>query len=101
MLTINDCLGIANLDAEEVTQIAKHEHLPFMTALEKGASLLDHPWGDAAVRQMVWDNLCDANRHHSAKVQDLMMLYHGACARHPSAFDRRAPARAAPLQGRH
>jgi hypothetical protein len=50
---------------------------------------------------MVWDNLCDANQHNPAKVQDLMMLYHEACARHPNSFDRRAPARAAPLQSRH
>lgn len=89
MLTVEDCLGLAELEADEVAQIATHEHLPFMAALEKGASMLRQPWGDAAVRQMVWDNLCTANRHHPADVAALMLLYHDTCTRHPNPFDRR------------
>ncbi len=89
MLTMTDCLGLANLDPEEVAEIAAHEHLPFMTALEKGAALLDRPWGDAAVRQMVWDNLRAANAHRPDRVPDLMTLYHDTCRRHPNPFDRR------------
>lgn len=90
MLTIEDCIGIANLDKDEVAQIAAHERLPFMTALEKGASFLDQPWGDAAIRQMVWDNLCAANKRHDAThTQELMVLFHATCERHPSPCDRR------------
>lgn len=102
MLTMDDCLGLANLEADEVAQIAAHEHLPFMTALEKGASLLHEPWGDAAVRQMVWDNLCSADRRHAAEAASLMALYNDTCTRHPNPFDRRtSPARAVGPQRRH
>lgn len=89
MLTLDDCLGLANLDPDEVAQIAAHEHLPFTTALEKGAALLDQPWGDAAVRQMVWDNLRAANAHRPERVAGLMTLYRDTCQRHPNPFDRR------------
>jgi hypothetical protein len=102
MLTMEDCLGLANLEAEEVAQIAAHEHLPFMTALEKGASLLHEPWGDAAVRQMVWDNLCSASCRRPAKAASLMTLYNDTCTRHPNPFDRRrSPTRMAGPQRRH
>ncbi|ANC90626.2 hypothetical protein A6A40_01155 [Azospirillum humicireducens] len=101
MLTMEDCLGLADLEAEEVAQIAAHEHLPFMTALEKGASLLQEPWGDAAVRQMVWDNLY-RRPHNPAEAASLMTLYNDTCTRHPNPFDRRtSPARAAGPQRRH
>ncbi|PWC34144.1 hypothetical protein [Azospirillum sp. TSO35-2] len=102
MLTMNDCLGIANLEADEVTQIAAHEHLPFMTALEKGAALLNEPWGDAAVRQMVWDNLCTTNRRRPDEAVALMTLYNDTCDRHPNPFDRRhTPVRVGPPNRRH
>lgn len=102
MLTMEDCLGLANLEQDEVFQIAKHERLAFTAALEKGATLLNEPWGDAAVRQMVWDNLCAANRHEPTRVPELMTLYHETCTRHPNPFDRRrSPVRDTAPLGRH
>lgn len=90
MLTIEDCLGLANLDADEVAEIAKHERMAYTAALEKGAALLDNPWGDAAIRQMVWDNLRDASTHHEAvRAHTLLELFHDTCERHPSPCDRR------------
>jgi len=90
MLTLEDCLCFANLDGDEVAEIAAHEKLPYTAALEKGAALLDQPWGDAAIRQMVWDNLCSANqRNHADRAQALSVLYRGTCERHPSPCDRR------------
>lgn len=89
MITLEDCLGMANLDKDEVSEIARHERMTYMAALEKGAALLNDPWGDAAIRQMVWDNLCAANRHHPDHVAALMMLYRDTCDRHPNPCDRR------------
>lgn len=90
MLTYEDCIGLANLDNREVAEIANHEKIPYITALEKGAALLDQPWGDAAIRQMVWDNLCRATRHHEdGRVHELTVLYHTTCEKHPSPCDRR------------
>lgn len=95
MLTYEDCIGFANLDKNEVAQIAAHERLPYMTALEKGADLLDHPWGDAAIRQMVWDNLCStARRQDPVRTDELVAVYRLTCEHHPNPFDRRrSPAR--------
>lgn len=102
MLTMEDCLGLADLEADEVAQIAAHEHIPFMAALEKGASLLHEPWGDAAVRQMVWDNLCCATCRSAGEAASLTMLYNDTCTRHPNPFDRRrSPTRAVGPQQRH
>lgn len=90
MLTYEDCVALANLDADEVAQIAEHERLPYMPALEKGAALLTEPWGDAAIRQMVWDNLCKAGRRDRLeRIGELTVLYRATCERHPCPCDRR------------
>lgn len=90
MLTLEDCFGLANLDQDEVAEIASHEKLTYTAALEKGAALLDQPWGDAAIRQMVWDNLCAANqRNRVQRAEVLTVLYRSTCERHPSPCDRR------------
>ncbi|HYG91894.1 MAG TPA: hypothetical protein VD978_37225 [Azospirillum sp.] len=90
MLTYEDCIGLADLEKDEVAQIAEHEKLPYMTALEKGAALLTEPWGDAAIRQMVWDNLCKASqRQRTDRIEELAVLYRMTCERHPSLCDRR------------
>lgn len=96
MLTYEDCIGIANLDKSEVAQIAAHERLPYMAALEKGADLLNHPWGDAAIRQMVWDNLCAvARRNDPGRTDELLSVFRLTCLRHPNPCDRRhSPVRA-------
>ncbi|HYD66959.1 hypothetical protein [Azospirillum sp.] len=90
MLTYEDCIGLADLEKDEVAEIAEHERLPYMTALEKGAALLMQPWGDAAIRQMVWDNLCKANqRQKGDRSLELADLYRTTCERHPNPCDRR------------
>jgi len=90
MLTYEDCIGLADLEKDEVAQIAEHERLPYMTALEKGAALLMQPWGDAAIRQMVWDNLCKANQLQKGdRTLELEVLYRTTCERHPNPCDRR------------
>lgn len=95
MLTFEDCIGLAGLSKDEAAQIAAHERLPAMIALEKGAYLLNHPWGDAAVRQMVWDNLCGVARGNDpGRTEDLLGLYRLTCLNHPNPYDRRhAPRR--------
>jgi len=93
MLTLEDCLGFANLEDDEVAEIAAHEKLPYTAALEKGAALMDQPWGDAAIRQMVWDNLCTANqRNRPDRTEALTELYRDTCERHPNLCDRRQSA---------
>ncbi|MGQ9366723.1 hypothetical protein [Azospirillum sp. ST 5-10] len=90
MLTYEDCIGLSDLVKDEVAEIAAHERLPYMAALEKGAALLRQPWGDAAVRQMVWDNLCRETRHRNLeRARELTLVYRMTCQRHPNPCDRR------------
>ncbi|WP_029009145.1 hypothetical protein [Azospirillum halopraeferens] len=90
MLTYEDCIGLSDLDKDEVAEIAAHERLPYMTALEKGAALLQQPWGDAAIRQMVWDNLCQASgKSDDSRSHSLAVVYRMTCERHPNPCDRR------------
>lgn len=90
MLSLDDCVALSDLAADEIAAIAEHEHLPFIVALEKGCDMLRHPWGDAAVRQMVWDNLRRASHHRRVdKVAELRLLFRDTCGRHPNRYDRR------------
>ena len=38
MLTYNDCLGFSELTPEQVSALARHEHLPEIVALEMGGA---------------------------------------------------------------
>ncbi len=90
MLTLEDCFALTNLNQDEVAEIASHERLGYTAALEKGAALLEQPWGDAAVRQMVWDNLRTASHGGRAgRLHALAILYDRTCERHPGRCDRR------------
>ena len=63
MLTYEDCLSQAHLTDDAVAAIAEHEHLPAMTALELGESLVCGPEGCRVVTHMIRDDIRDAVRH--------------------------------------
>lgn len=91
MLSIVDCLGMQDLDPEELEAIAEHERLPFMVALEKGAAIMEQRWGQPAVRQMVRDNLVHAQEDgHFRRVPQLRDLYIRTCMHLPGGLDRRS-----------
>lgn len=80
----------ATLGADEITVIARHEHLSPREAATRGANLLREPWGHAAIRQMVWDTLTDARRRGDEEQSAaLVALYHRVCQRYPCPYDRR------------
>ncbi len=86
-----DCV----LDEDEIAVIAQHEHLTADEASIRGAAMMSEPWGNAALRQMVWDALGDARRRgDDARAAALTALYRRTCLRHSNAYDRRmAPTR--------
>ena len=83
------------LTEAEIAAIAEHEHLTPEEAARRGARLAQEPHGDAAVRQIVWDNLVKARQFHdTARIAALEELYRETCRRHPNPCDRRqAPTR--------
>jgi hypothetical protein len=79
------------LPQEEIAAIAEHEHLTLEEAAARGSVLMREPHGDAAIRQMVWDNLLHARQHRDPdRVKALTELYRRTCQRHPNPCDRRA-----------
>lgn len=60
MLTIEDCIAMSDLTEDEVEAIAEHEHLPMMAALEMGWYLVQTPEGEERVREMIADDIAEA-----------------------------------------
>ena len=62
MLTYNDCLGFSELTPEQVSALARHEHLPEIVALGMGWSLCGTPGGRQRIRRMILDDIEGACR---------------------------------------
>ncbi|HEY0837324.1 MAG TPA: hypothetical protein VGE72_25650 [Azospirillum sp.] len=90
-----DGVDVPTLPPEEVAAIAEHEHLTLEEAAERAVALMSEPYGDAAIRQIVWDNLVRARQHQDPdRIHRMTDLYTRTCQRHPSPCDRRlAPVR--------
>jgi len=90
VLTLNDCIAFSELLPEEIEEICRHERLGFMSAMAKGRNLLDQPWGEPAIRQILHDNLAEAMKtRHAAQCGKTMETYQDFQARHPGGIDRR------------
>jgi predicted component of type VI protein secretion system len=95
MLTWEDCLGVADLTAEEVAAIAVHEHLPQMLALELGNHLCQRPDGAQRIRRMIQDDIEAAwLRGDQAEATRLERVLARFCRTHP--LPTAAPVRRAP-----
>jgi hypothetical protein len=62
VLTFEDCLGLCELNEEEVRAIAEHEHVPQIVALELGNYLMRGPDGELLVSHMFIDDIRAAQR---------------------------------------
>lgn len=73
MLTIEDCIALCGLTAEEVEAIAEHEHLPQMLAAEMAACLVETSSGEHRIRRMIREDIEFArsrgNHAHAAKLK--------------------------------
>jgi hypothetical protein len=69
MLTIQDCIALCGLTAEEVHAIAEHEHIPEVAAAELANYLVRTPDGERFVKVMIRDDITAAvasgNRRHA------------------------------------
>ncbi|MGH8727803.1 MAG: hypothetical protein ACREV9_06530 [Burkholderiales bacterium] len=57
MLTLTECVEFCDLTQDEVHEIAEHEHVPEIVAVEIGHSLLKSPNGIYTLRGYLLDNL--------------------------------------------
>lgn len=67
MLTLEDCIALCGLTAEEVDAIAEHEHLPEIVAAELGNYLLQGPDGVPRVKRIILDDIAAARARGDEK----------------------------------
>lgn len=74
MLTLRDCLDLADLTEDEIAAIAQHENIPAIVALELGHQLLRTPEDAQRVRQFIIDDIAAAQARHSCDRCDRFSL---------------------------
>jgi hypothetical protein len=90
MLTYDDCVGLSELTPEEITAIARHEHVPEIVALEMGWSLCATSKGQELIRRMILDDVERAReRGDTRAATELQLVLHRFIEAH---VDRPAPA---------
>ena len=67
MLSLRDCLDLADVTEDEIAAIARHESLPPIVALELGHHLLGDPAGARKVRDFIADDIAAAQSRHSCR----------------------------------
>jgi hypothetical protein len=87
MITLEDCIGLSGLTEEEVLAIAEHEHLPEIAAAALAQYLLSQEHGSEKVRDMIVDDIRQAQLANCGKEKVLMLLHvlHHYLKTHPEA----------------
>ena len=87
MITLEDCIGLCGLNEEEVLAIAEHEHLPEIAATALAQYLLSLEHGSEKVRDMIVDDIRQAQRvgHDKDHVETLLHVLHHFLKTHPEA----------------
>jgi hypothetical protein len=92
MLTLEDCIALSDLTAEEIDAIAECEHLPATVAAELGCYLVHCPDGRRAIRSMMREDIEAArgrgDLRHSAELKLVLRLFVAHCRRNPALCGR-------------
>jgi hypothetical protein len=75
MITLQDCVGLCGLTEEEVLAIAEHEHVPEIVATALAEYLLSQEHGSEKVRDMIVDDIRQAQLTSGNKEKVLMLLH--------------------------
>jgi len=67
MITLQNCIALCGLTEEEVLAVAEHEHLPRITSTALAANLLSQEHGSATVRDMIIDDIRQAQLRFDRK----------------------------------
>ena len=87
MITLEDCIEFCGLTEEEVLAIAEHEHLSEIAATALAQYLLSQEHGSERVRDMIVDDIRQAQLISGNKEKVLMLLHvlHHFLTTHPEA----------------
>lgn len=66
-ITLQDCIALSELTADEIDAIAQHEHIPEIVAAELGNYLIHTPDGVPVLRRMIVDDIAEAREHGDVK----------------------------------
>ena len=89
MLTLNDCISLCGLAAEEVRAIAEHEHIPEIAAAELGSYLVTAPDGELCIKAMIRDDIAHARATgHWEREMALKLVLRNFILQHPRCDER-------------
>ena len=102
MLTLEDCIALCGLGADEVRAIAEHENLPEVAAAELGNYLVHCTDGELRIKAMIRDDIahaiaigdCTRELALKAMLRDFVLRHPGCEERHRQALavcERRNP----------
>lgn len=77
MLTIKDCLDYLDLTEEEVAEVAHHEHIPMICAIEECFELLSTKEGIQKIQDIILDNMVEAHENNMPDREKQCMLIYG------------------------
>jgi hypothetical protein len=91
MITLQDCIDLCGLTEAEVLAIAEHEHVPEVIAAALAGVLLRQRGGPERVRQMIIDDIRDANARGDARhAHQLLCCLKCYLEAHPDAWPLKA-----------
>ncbi|MFZ1639853.1 MAG: hypothetical protein WAV07_00140 [Candidatus Contendobacter sp.] len=91
MLTYEDCVGLTDLDEEEIEAIAQHEHVPEIVAAEMGCWLAHNPGGESTIEHIIEDDIEMAKSHgHPQEARHWKHVLDHFAANHHHALEREA-----------
>lgn len=84
MLTYEDCLGLSELNEDEIRAIAEHEHVPEIVAMEMGNYLIHSDDGVPKIKKIILDDINEAietgDDQHAEKLKKVLKHF---VATHP------------------
>lgn len=89
MLSLEDCIGLCGLTAEEVRAIAEHERIPEIAAAELGHYLCRTAEGEACIKAMIRDDLLHARATgNGERALALKLMLRDFVLQHPRCEER-------------
>jgi hypothetical protein len=89
MLTLNDCISLCGLGADEVRAIAEHERIPEIAAAELGNYLVNAPDGEQYIKAMIRDDIEHARAAGDREREmALRMVLRNFIVQHPRCDER-------------
>jgi len=84
MVSLEDCIAMCGLDAQEIEAIAEHEHIPSILAATFADHLLHQVDGAERIRQMIVNDIGMAARsNHPDRVAELSKMLEHFLQQHP------------------